>query len=126
MGMSPIEGKPLPAQFKPVLTWKARLISLRNFPAGQGISYGSKYITSKEERIGAILEPRYDNLQIYHYKGGHCQTLEEELIMARPPHDDIKDALASAVDIAIPPKKTYFSNQKSNIIYHSRFGGVAH
>jgi alanine racemase len=54
MGMSPIEGKPLPAQFKPVLTWKARLISLRTFPAGQGISYGSKYVTSKEERIGVI------------------------------------------------------------------------
>lgn len=81
---------------------------------------------SKEERIGAILEPRYDNLQIYHYKGGHCQTLEEELIMARPPHDDIKDALAAAVDIAVPPKKTHSSFQKSNIIYHSRFGGVAH
>ena len=54
MGMSPIEGKPLPAQFKPVLTWKARLISLRTFPAGQGISYGSKYVTTKDERIGVI------------------------------------------------------------------------
>lgn len=54
MGMSPIEGKPLPRQFRPVLTWKAKLISLRDFPAGQGISYGSKYVTSRNERIGVI------------------------------------------------------------------------
>lgn len=54
MGMSPIEGKSLPCQFRPVLTWKAKLISLRDFPAGQGISYGSKYVTSRNERIGVI------------------------------------------------------------------------
>ena len=54
MGMAPDSTTPLPAQFKPIMTWKARLISVRTFPAGQGISYGSKYITSKDERIGVI------------------------------------------------------------------------
>ena len=52
-GMSPT-GDTLPAGFKPALTWKARIISLHKFPAGQGISYGSTYVTSKEERIGVM------------------------------------------------------------------------
>ena len=52
-GMSPT-GDPLPAGFKPALTWKARIISLHNFPAGQGISYGSTYVTTKDERIGVM------------------------------------------------------------------------
>jgi hypothetical protein len=58
---------------------------------------------SKEERIAAILEPRYDNMAMWHFKGGICQTLEDELVMQHPPHDDCKDALAAAVSIAIPP-----------------------
>jgi len=43
---------------------------------------------SKTERIAAILEPRYNNNQIWHYKGGNCQILEEELIMNNPEHDN--------------------------------------
>lgn len=81
---------------------------------------------NKDERIEAILEPRYDNLQMWHYKGGHCQSLEEELMMAHPPHDDIKDALAAAVDVAVAPSIRGMRKQKKgNILYHSRFGGVA-
>lgn len=54
LGMNPMTDRELPAQFRPALTWKARLISVRTFPPGHGISYGSKYVTSKEERIGVI------------------------------------------------------------------------
>ena len=80
----------------------------------------------KAERIGAILEPKYDNLQMWHYKGGNCQTLEEELVMLHPAHDDIKDALANAVSIAIIPKsRGHLNLVRNNIQYHSRFGGVA-
>jgi hypothetical protein len=82
---------------------------------------------SKEERIAALLEPRYENLSIWHYKGGFCQTLEDELVMQHPPHDDCKDALAAAVSIAIPPTGIVGrdrSDARSNVIYHSRFGGV--
>lgn len=80
----------------------------------------------KEERISAILEPKYDNLQIWHYRGGNCQSLEEELIMAHPPHDDIKDALANALAIAIIPKQRQSAQSLgSNLYTHSRFGGVA-
>lgn len=80
---------------------------------------------SKEERMAAILEPRYDNLAMWHYQGGECQTLEDELTMSRPPHDDVKDALASAIEIAIPPIHSHrMSQSQSNIVYHERFGGV--
>jgi hypothetical protein len=79
---------------------------------------------TKEERMDAALQPRYDNLTIWHYKGGLCQTLEEELMLAHPPHDDIKDALMCAIDIAIPPKRSTKQRKQGNVIYNSRFGGV--
>jgi len=79
----------------------------------------------KEERINAVLEPRYDNGQIFHYKGGNCQSLEEELKVAKPPHDDIKDALANAIAIAKAPIKEHRKmHNTSNVVYHSRFGGA--
>ncbi len=87
----------------------------------------SKWQGAKEERIMATLEPKYANRQIWHYPSGNCQILEEELIFANPPHDDVKDALASAVDFAVPPTNL-FSMQKNRepaFQYHGRFGGVA-
>ena len=81
---------------------------------------------SKEERIQAALEHKYENLQMWHFKGGYIDVLEEELILARPPHDDVKDALASAVEIAIKPKASNLDfERRTNIIeFHPRFGGV--
>jgi len=80
---------------------------------------------TKEERISAMLEPRYDNLQMWHYRGGHCQSLEEELVAENPPHDDIMDALTAAVDVAIPPsRRSNREKKKANIVYHPRFGGI--
>lgn len=81
----------------------------------------------KNERLSAILEPKYDNLQVWHYRGGNCQSLEEELVMTHPPHDDIKDALANSIDIAVIPKQRvsgFYTG--SNIVTHSRFGGVSY
>lgn len=85
----------------------------------------TRHMGDKDERISAILEPKYDNLQIWHYRGGNCQSLEEELVMVHPPHDDIKDALANAISIAIIPKQHVagFSLGR-NVVTHSRFGGV--
>lgn len=80
----------------------------------------------KDERIGAILEPLYNNMQVWHYRGGNCQSLEEELTMRRPPHDDIKDSLANACAIAIAPKKYLTGNTNNNVVkFHSRFGGLS-
>ena len=81
---------------------------------------------TKEERINATLQPKYDNRKMWHYKGGEIQALEEELMMQKPPHDDIKDALTAAVDIAQPPAKRRSSmDRRSNVVFHGRFGGVA-
>jgi phage terminase large subunit-like protein len=81
----------------------------------------------KQERISAILEPRYSNRLMWHYKGGNCQVLEEELLMSNPEHDDVKDALASVVEIAKPPMASHktWRRKNDNVVYSSRFGGVA-
>lgn len=82
---------------------------------------------SKAERIAAILEPRYNNNQIYHYKGGNCQTLEEELMMNNPEHDDVKDALSSCIEICKAPIYKHNWGRKTNIIpFNNKFGGVAY
>lgn len=80
--------------------------------------------TQKEERIHAALEPRYANGAIWHYKGGNCQVLEEELKLEHPEHDDVKDCLASVVEIAKSPLKSRVKKE-ANVVYSSRFGGVA-
>jgi predicted phage terminase large subunit-like protein len=89
----------------------------------------SKAEGTKEERIAAALEHLYDNLQVWHQEGGWSGILEEELVLARPAHDDVKDALASAVEIAVSPAKStgsqikeFFNQHKTN----SRFGGMSY
>jgi hypothetical protein len=80
---------------------------------------------TKVERIAAILNARYDNRQIWHYKGGNCEVLEEELLLTNPPHDDCKDALASCIAIAVAPGN-HSMNFSVSAPYqsHPRFGGV--
>lgn len=81
---------------------------------------------TKAERISAILRPRYDNRQIWHYQGGNCQILEDELIVLKPAHDDCKDALASAIDVSVPPSIMVSNPMGSAAVFtHSKFGGVA-
>ena len=89
--------------------------------------YNPPKTMNKAERIASILEPRYSNNQIWHYKGGNCQILEEELIMNNPEHDDVKDALAACVEICKSPISSRAWGKKSNIIaFNSKFGGVAY
>lgn len=82
----------------------------------------------KEERMNAILQPRYANLQMWHYRGGNCQVLEDELVLAKPPHDDVKDCLSSVVDICVAPSGGVSYGRQASLDssrYHSRFGGVS-
>lgn len=80
---------------------------------------------SKEERMMATLWPLYENMQVWHYRGGNCQILEEELTMARPPHDDVKDALTAAVDIAVAPSRRVITKNRNQFVEsHNRFGGI--
>lgn len=84
----------------------------------------SKNEGTKEERIRANLEVKYENQIMWHYKGGYTSMLEEELILARPPHDDIKDALAAAVEILIKPQTR--ARRTDNVVQiqpNRRFGG---
>lgn len=90
----------------------------------------TRALGSKEERIAAVLLPRYENRQIWHYQGGNCQTLEEELVLRNPPHDDVKDAFASCVAFCVAPSDLG-SSRGPNIVElwkqhsHSRFGGIS-
>lgn len=80
----------------------------------------------KEERINATLEPKYDNLQVWHYQGGEIADLEEELVLLNPAHDDIKDALTAAFDIAVAPRAFRSAERnQSKVVYNVRFGGVS-
>lgn len=87
----------------------------------------------KEERIDAALEPRYANLQMWHTRGGNCELLEEELVQQNPQHDDIKDALANAVEVSSPPSfmglgaytnRNAQEKQRPIDYVNNRFGGI--
>ena len=86
----------------------------------------NKSLGSKEERMDSVLNPKYKMKSIYHYRGGNTQILEEELLMNHPPHDDVKDALAAAIDVAAPPlrraPRRTTAKSGSNIT-NNRFGG---
>ena len=86
----------------------------------------SRWQGAKEERIRATLEPRYANRQVWHYRSGNIQVLEEELLFANPAHDDVKDALASAIDFAVAPMNIFTMQKKATqgFQFHGRFGGV--
>lgn len=80
---------------------------------------------NKEERVEATLQPRYANRQIWHYYGGNCQILEEELVLSAPPHDDVKDCLASCIASCVPPTMNKQLKNNNENLFHKRFGGFA-
>ena len=75
------------------------------------------------------MEHRYDNLSSWHFEGGWTPQLEEELVLATHPHDAMKAAIASAVDIAVAPKQKRRSAAEELLsgmpATSSRFGGIA-
>lgn len=81
---------------------------------------------TKAERIYNTLQPRYSNHQIWHYRGGNCQILEEELTLQKPAHDDVKDALASVIPMCVAPtgSPARVNMVNRNEMYHSRYGGI--
>lgn len=100
---------------------------IKDFNRQRGIFYSIEkcnQLINKEVRIMTNLEPRYAAGCIYHYRGGNCEILEEELTSSKPPHDDCADAVASAVEIATPPSKRATSGNVVNLSIHPRFGGV--
>ena len=53
-----VSGRGLKLALQPVLTWKTRILSLRDLPAGQALGYGGTYVTKAPARI-AILPVGY-------------------------------------------------------------------
>jgi len=62
-GLSPSSETHLPEGIKPALSWKTRLISIKQLPGGHGVSYGFKYFTKKTEKIGVIAAGYGDGLR---------------------------------------------------------------
>jgi hypothetical protein len=84
---------------------------------------------TKEERMRAILQHRYENGQVFHYRGGNCQILEDELVLDNPPHDDVKDALASCIAFSVAPTGSSGGSRTSGLrdskfYAENRFGGI--
>ena len=81
---------------------------------------------AKEDRMKATLEPLYQNMAVWHYRGGNCQVLEDELVLQHPPHDDCKDAVTNAFKYLVPPAGAMFG-EKTNVLQlkaHPKFGGL--
>lgn len=100
---------------------------LREYNKQGGVWYSIqavKPMTDKMTRIMTNLEPRYAEGKIFHYRGGFCQVLEDELTASKPAHDDVSDALASVVEIANAPSMSRAASKVSNIAYHPKWGGV--
>lgn len=81
--------------------------------------------TNKGERTAAILEPEYANSQVLHTKGGWTDTYEEQVRLTRPPHDDLRDAVTVAFEIAKAPGRRASARQPAahHNVVHVRFGG---
>ena len=80
---------------------------------------------NKQERTAAILEPEYEKQAVLHYKGGYINEYEEQMLLARPAHDDLRDAVTLAFEIAKPIGKRAAAHgpmTHTNVI-HARFGG---
>lgn len=85
---------------------------------------GKPSSNAKHERTAMILEPRYSNLTIWHYRGGYMSEYEEQVTLARPAHDDLKDAVTAAVEISsVPVARRKSDSRGSKIVSHPRFGG---
>lgn len=87
----------------------------------------NRYEGAKYERIDATLRPRYTNGQMWHFLGGNIDLLEEELQLVFPPHDDIKDALTTAVNACIAPidqRMHNYNHYQLQDYSNRRFGGI--
>lgn len=96
---------------------------------GQTLTIDGAYTTRNEgtklERHASIAEHRYKQGTIYHFKGGLTPDLEEEVVLERPKHDDLLDALCASIEISKPPgsRNDNRDQGRDNVVLHPRFGG---
>ena len=78
----------------------------------------------KEEKHNAILIPRVKNGTVYFAKGGLTSAAIEEIVLERPPHDDLKDVLTIAITHAVAPARPRENSSiKRKLKFNRRFGG---
>jgi alanine racemase len=53
-GLAPSEDVPLPAGFRPALTFKTQIAQVKTIPPGESISYGRTYTTTEAERVAVL------------------------------------------------------------------------
>ena len=53
-GLAPSPDTPLPAGFRPALSFKTRVAQVKSLPPGSAVSYGNTYRTQGEETIAVI------------------------------------------------------------------------
>lgn len=83
--------------------------------------FGSK---SKLMRQYALVNPKYELQSVFHRRDGLTSVLEEELVLERPPHDDLVDALGMAMEnIKVPSKSRTYLDYDRKVITDARFGG---
>jgi phage terminase large subunit-like protein len=79
----------------------------------------------KAMRVNGILEPLYQSGAVYHYRGGLVQTLEDELVSAKPINEDLKDTWAMCNDLMKVPRARRQKPRTNVLQFNSRFGGVS-
>lgn len=86
---------------------------------------GRQSRTEKNSRAEAMLVPAYGQNRIHHYRGGVMALYEEQVMLPRPSHDDLRDAVVIALENAKPPLRLASQPQRKVVPLHSRFGGFA-
>ena len=77
---------------------------------------------SKQERMTAVLDPKYRLNQVFHPKGAlYLDELEDQLELFKPKHDDLKDALAVAIEFSKLPTGLVRTGPKKKKVY-SKYG----
>ena len=71
-------------KLRPVLQWRARLMRIRDVPAGTPVGYGASYVTPRAMRLGVLsvgygdgLEWRLSNRGAVSLGGAHCPIVGE-------------------------------------------------
>ena len=80
---------------------------------------------AEQDKTASATIALYEDHKIFHYRGGNCELLEEELKQLKPAHDDIKNALADAISISVAPRKRSIGTAgEIQLRPLSRFGGI--
>src|SRR5262249_60354272 len=53
VGLPTLPG-PMPGWLRPAMTVRARLVQVKQVPAGSGVSYGHRYLTSSQSTLGLV------------------------------------------------------------------------